>query len=162
MRVFISCVSAEFGSVRDQLSRGLSTPHDEVKVQRDFTVGGGPLLEKLDRYLRHCDRLRERDGPGDLDRAAASWREGLNLARHLAERDPDSAEAARDLWWSYQRTAQIAEQRGEPDAADWWQRALDGMLAMQRAGTLAERDRWFIDDARDALTRLGKPGGRNG
>jgi len=60
----------------------------------------------------------------------------------------------RGVWIGYQRMAVIAEQRGQPEAADWWQRALDQAPRMQRDGTLAERYQALIDHARRALARV--------
>lgn len=56
-RVFISCVSAEFKSYRETLRKELTNFWREVKVQEDFIVGGGSLLEKLDDYIRQCQAL---------------------------------------------------------------------------------------------------------
>jgi hypothetical protein len=64
MRVFISCVSNEFRTVREDLRQRLTTHRDEVKVQEDFGVGGGLLIEKLDRYIRHCDAIIHLSGDG--------------------------------------------------------------------------------------------------
>jgi len=53
--LFFSAVTAEFGALRDPLSRTLSgQPNCTVKSQEDFTCGGGTLLEKLDAYIRDC------------------------------------------------------------------------------------------------------------
>lgn len=54
LRVFISCVSEEFRSYREQLRRALTTSDREIKIQEDFTDGGGSLLEKLDQYISRC------------------------------------------------------------------------------------------------------------
>ncbi|WP_295436861.1 ATP-binding protein [uncultured Thiodictyon sp.] len=64
MRVFISCVSTEFRTVREELRQRLTTHRDEVKVQEDFGLGGGLLIEKLDRYIRHCDAMIHLSGDG--------------------------------------------------------------------------------------------------
>ena len=54
-RVFISCVSDEFGSYRDALRRKITRQNVEVKVQEDFIAAGLETLAKLDDYIRHCD-----------------------------------------------------------------------------------------------------------
>ena len=64
MRVFISCVSREFRTVREDLRQRLTTHRDEVKVQEDFGPCGGMLIEKLDRYIRHCDAMLHLSGDG--------------------------------------------------------------------------------------------------
>ena len=45
VRIFISCVSAEFGSYRDALRHYLTRPNVTVKVQEDFIVTGTETLE---------------------------------------------------------------------------------------------------------------------
>lgn len=64
MRVFISCVSNEFRTVREELRQRLTTHRDEVKVQEDFGLGAGLLIEKLDRYIRHCNAMIHLSGDG--------------------------------------------------------------------------------------------------
>ena len=54
-RLFISAVSAEFGSYRKRLAEDLQRPNLDVRVQEDFIVTGGTTLEKLDDYIRICD-----------------------------------------------------------------------------------------------------------
>ncbi len=56
-RVFISCVSAEFKNYRESLRKNITNNWREVKVQEDFTVGGGSLLEKLDDYIQRCQAI---------------------------------------------------------------------------------------------------------
>ena len=56
-RVFISCVSAEFKNYRESLRKNITNNWREVKVQEDFTVGGGSLLEKLDDYIQRCQPI---------------------------------------------------------------------------------------------------------
>ncbi len=55
VRIFISCVSAEFGSYRDALRRYLTRPNVTVKVQEDFIVTGTETLDMLDDYIRQCE-----------------------------------------------------------------------------------------------------------
>ncbi len=55
VRIFISCVSAEFGSYREALRRYLTRPNVTVKVQEDFIVPGTESLDMLDDYIRQCD-----------------------------------------------------------------------------------------------------------
>ncbi len=55
VRIFISCVSAEFGSYRDPLRHYLTRPNVTVKVQEDFIVTGTETLEMLDEYIRQCE-----------------------------------------------------------------------------------------------------------
>jgi hypothetical protein len=64
MRVFVSCVSREFGAYRDDLSGALTAATREVKVQEQFQAGGGTLLEKLDHYIDGCDAIIHLVGEG--------------------------------------------------------------------------------------------------
>src|SRR5271154_492165 len=48
VRVFLSTVSDEFRSYRDQLRADLTRHNVEVKVQEDFKDLGGDTLDKLD------------------------------------------------------------------------------------------------------------------
>ena len=51
LQLFISCVSAEFGSYRDAL-RCDQRPNVVVHVQEDFVATGTETLDKLDYYIR--------------------------------------------------------------------------------------------------------------
>lgn len=55
VRIFISCVSAEFGSYRDALCHYLTRPNVTVKVQEHFIVTGTETLDMLDDYIRQCE-----------------------------------------------------------------------------------------------------------
>jgi Domain of unknown function (DUF4062) len=55
--VFLSTVSDEFRSYRDQLRGDLTRHNVAVKVQEDFKDLGGNMLEKLDAYIAHCDAV---------------------------------------------------------------------------------------------------------
>jgi hypothetical protein len=48
VKLFLSCVSDEFGGYRDALRRALTRPNVEVKIQEDFKALGGDTLTKLD------------------------------------------------------------------------------------------------------------------
>jgi hypothetical protein len=53
--LFLSKVSAEFGSYRERLRHGLTRPNVELKVQEDFIVSGNETLAMLDDYIKGCD-----------------------------------------------------------------------------------------------------------
>ena len=44
VKLFLSCVSDEFGGYRDVLRRALTRPNVEVKIQEDFKALGGDTL----------------------------------------------------------------------------------------------------------------------
>ena len=55
VKLFLSTVSAEFGSYREALRHALDRPNVTVKIQEDFIVSGTPTLEMLDDYIKSCD-----------------------------------------------------------------------------------------------------------
>ena len=58
MKVFLSCVTREFGSYRQRVAAQLAAlPRQtfEVKVQEDFQQGSFTLLEQIGAYIRECD-----------------------------------------------------------------------------------------------------------
>lgn len=55
--LLISCVSDEFGNYRDVMKKDFTRPDLDAKIQEDFISFGGPTLEKLDEYIRHCDAV---------------------------------------------------------------------------------------------------------
>ena len=57
VRLFISCVSGEFGAYRDTLRHALTRPNVEVKIQEDFKPAGGDTLRTLEEYIEHCDAI---------------------------------------------------------------------------------------------------------
>ncbi|NJD05536.1 MAG: tetratricopeptide repeat protein, partial [Methylococcaceae bacterium] len=57
VQIFLSTVSAEFGSYREQLRHHLTRPNVSVAVQEDFIVTGTETLDMLDDYIRQCDAV---------------------------------------------------------------------------------------------------------
>jgi hypothetical protein len=53
-KIFLSCVTKEFGHHREMLTKDLSLPDVKVQVQEDFVEGGHSTLEKLDEYIKGC------------------------------------------------------------------------------------------------------------
>jgi len=54
VRLFLSCVSDEFGAYRDALRKALTGPDVAVKIQEDFKNRGGDTLKMLEDYIEHC------------------------------------------------------------------------------------------------------------
>jgi tetratricopeptide (TPR) repeat protein len=54
VKLFLSCVSGEFGGERDFLRGKLTRPNVEVKIQEDFKALGGDTLVLLAKYIEHC------------------------------------------------------------------------------------------------------------
>jgi hypothetical protein len=57
VKLFLSCVSDEFGGYRNALRRALTRPNVEVKIQEDFKSLGGDTLSKLAEYIEHCEAV---------------------------------------------------------------------------------------------------------
>ena len=55
VKLFLSCVSDEFGDDRDALRRALTRPNVEIKIQEDFQAMGGDTLALLEDYVESCD-----------------------------------------------------------------------------------------------------------
>jgi tetratricopeptide (TPR) repeat protein len=55
VKLFLSCVSDEFGDYRDELRRALTRPNVEIKIQEDFQAMGGDTLGMLESYVESCD-----------------------------------------------------------------------------------------------------------
>src|SRR5258708_1172419 len=69
VQIFLSAVSAEFGSYRERLRSDLDGPNVTVKIQEDFIATGSETLDKLDDYIRKCDAVIHL--VGDMTGAAA-------------------------------------------------------------------------------------------
>jgi hypothetical protein len=55
VKLFLSCVSDEFGGYRDELRRALTRPNVEIKIQEDFQALGGDTLAMLETYVESCE-----------------------------------------------------------------------------------------------------------
>ena len=55
VKLFLSCVSDEFGAYRDALRHALTRPNVEIKIQEDFKALGGDTLVMLEDYIESCD-----------------------------------------------------------------------------------------------------------
>jgi hypothetical protein len=57
VKLFLSCVTDEFGAYRDALWRALTRPNVEVKIQEDFEALGGDTLRMLETYIEQCEAV---------------------------------------------------------------------------------------------------------
>ncbi len=57
MKIFLSAVSGQLKECRDALASDLRAIGCEVKVQEDFQQGPRTLIEKIEEYVAHCDRV---------------------------------------------------------------------------------------------------------
>jgi hypothetical protein len=95
-RIFLSCVSGEFGSYRRMLANQLAAlkgePY-EVRIQEDFRQGGHTLLDRLADYIRDCDLVIHLVG------LAAGARPSLEHERTSLQRLGETS--ADPVGWSY-------------------------------------------------------------
>ena len=73
VKLFLSCVSDEFGAEREALRHELTGLTVDVAIQEDFVALGVDTLAKLDAYIRYCDVVVHLVGamPGKLPRPAS-------------------------------------------------------------------------------------------
>ena len=55
VKLFLSCVSDEFGAYRETLRHALTRPNVEIKIQEDFQALGGDTLAMLEAYVETCN-----------------------------------------------------------------------------------------------------------
>jgi hypothetical protein len=76
---------------------------------------------------------------GDLAGARTRYERSLAIAERLAQANPTSAAAQRDVLVSYRRMAQVTQ-----DVA-WWRKALSLAEELQRTGRLAPSDAGLLE-----------------
>ena len=79
---------------------------------------------------------------GDLEGAKTRFEEGLKIAERLAEKNPGSAQAQRDVWISMWR---LAEMDG---SGVTWVEVLQRMEAMKARGVFLPTDEKLLEQAR--------------
>ena len=94
VKLFLSCVSDEFGDDRDALRRALTRPNVEIKIQEDFQNRGGDTLALLEDYIESCDVVVHLAGEMAGSAPASSSVDDLlrrrpELAARLAEKGMD-------------------------------------------------------------------------
>jgi tetratricopeptide (TPR) repeat protein len=57
VKLFLSCVSNEFGAWREALDHELTSLNLDVAIQEDFGSLGVDTLSKLDAYIKNCDAV---------------------------------------------------------------------------------------------------------
>src|SRR6478672_9387917 len=85
VRLFLSCVSGEFGGYRDALRHELTRPNVEVKIQEDFKALGGDTLRMLEDYIEQCEAVVHFVGDMAGSTAAASSIEGILTGRPVLQ-----------------------------------------------------------------------------
>ena len=94
VKLFLSCVSDEFGDDRDALRGALTRPNVEIKIQEDFQNRGGDTLALLEDYIESCDVVVHFAGEMAGSAPASSSVDDLlrrrpELAARLAEKGMD-------------------------------------------------------------------------
>ena len=92
LKLFLSCVSDEFGAYRESLRRALTRPNVEIKIQEDFKNLGGDTLAMVEDYIERCDAVVHFVGEMAGSIPAATSVDNLlrrrpELAARLAEKD---------------------------------------------------------------------------
>ena len=73
--------------------------------------------------------------------------QSLALAEGIYKARPDSAQAARDVWVSCWKLAQLAEATGKGDAQAWWRRAHGILAGMKQKGMfLSPQDEQVLEE----------------
>ena len=57
IHLFLSCVTKEFKSYRNELAANLNRPNVKIEVQETFIATGTETLDKLDDYIQSCDAV---------------------------------------------------------------------------------------------------------
>jgi tetratricopeptide (TPR) repeat protein len=103
MKVFLSCVTREFGSYRQRLAAQLAAlPRHtfEVKVQEDFQQGGFTLLDQIGAYIRECDLVLHL--VGDSSGARPSPEHVRGMFARLGQGTPEPLPELSYTQWEYE------------------------------------------------------------
>lgn len=103
MKVFLSCVTREFGSYRLRLAEqlgALAQKRFDVKVQEDFVQGGFTLLDQLAAYIRECDLVIHL--VGDLAGAQPSEEHVRAMFERLGEPASEPLPTLSYTQWEYE------------------------------------------------------------
>ena len=100
VKLFLSCVSDEFGDYRDALRSALTRLNVEIKIQEEFQNRGGDTLAMLEDYIESCDVVVHFAGEMAGSAPASSSVDDLlrrrpELAARLAEKGMDREALAR-------------------------------------------------------------------
>jgi tetratricopeptide (TPR) repeat protein len=129
---------------------------DSAQAARDVSVG----LERLGGLLAR------RGQPGDAGEALRHYTRGLEISEGLLKRDPDSAQAARDVSVSLEKLGDLLDRRGQPgdagEALRYYTRGLEireALLKRNPDSARAARDvSVSLEKLGDLLARRGQPG----
>jgi tetratricopeptide (TPR) repeat protein len=103
---------------------------ESAQAARDVSLS----LNKL------ADFVARRGLPNDAEQALGHYRRSLEVRERLLLANPESAEAARDVWVSCWKMARFAEQSAHGDALVWWRKAFEILDRMKREGRFLSCD----------------------
>ena len=119
---------------------------DSAEAARDVSVS----LKKLG------DFLAQRGQPGDAEQALKHYTRGLEFGEDLLKRNPDSAEAARDVSVSLDKLGDFLAQRGQTGDAE--QALKHYTRSLELGEDLLKRNPDSAQAARDVSVSLNKLG----
>jgi tetratricopeptide (TPR) repeat protein len=128
-KIFLSTVSDEFRTYRDQLRSDLTRPNVEVKVQEDFKDQGRGTLDELDIYIAGCDAVVHL--AGDMTGSAP----GEPALRALRAKYPDLADKLPPLGEALQSGTEVSYTQWEA----WLALYHNKLLFIAKAAETAER-----------------------
>ena len=128
-----------------------------MQAARDVSIS----LEKFGGFLA------EHGQPGDAEQTLRHFTRSLELSKGLLKRNPDSAQAGRDVSISLDRLGDFLAQRGQPGDADQALRHFtrfveisEGLLKRNPGSAQAARDVSFsLEKLGDLTAQRGQPGG---
>jgi hypothetical protein len=102
VRLFLSCVSDEFGVYRDELRHALTSVNVEVKIQEDFKLSGDDTLNMLLNYIKRCEAVVHFIGE------MAGAQPAVNSVRNLLVDRPDLGSELAELGVSRRVQAKLS------------------------------------------------------
>ena len=127
------------GIFHETAERNLAANPQSEFAARDVTLS----LDRLG------DFLARRGLAGDAEAALGHYQRCHEVLERLLVANPESAQAARDVWVSCWSLATMAERAGTGDAMKWWRRAFDILDGMKREGRfITPQDEGFLEQLR--------------
>ncbi len=149
-------VAADFEGQHGSLARGISfferilTAQEQLPKSADNERSTSASLNTLAAFLA------ARGQPGAAEAALGHYQRSLQVREDLRRANPQSAQAARDVWVSCWKLARLTEQTGPGDAMKWWRRAFEILDGMKREGRfLSAQDQEFHEQLRRKLEPRG-------
>ena len=97
-------------------------------------------------HVKRADALQVQ---GDADGALAAYLESLRIAERIAIENPTDDKWRRNLWVVCWDIAALTEKTGRPGSDEWWRRARDVLLDLNRSSYISEVDKTRLDALRE-------------